>query len=110
MGSAEEDGAAAKKKSLHARERDTEANRQRREAFLAMLATIPAERLILLDESGVTTQMTRMWGRAPIGERIAETTPQRHWKVLTTLGAMSCGGMEAVMTVESVTDRDVFLA
>jgi transposase len=31
--------------------------------------------------------MTRLWGRAPKGERIAEATPQGHWKVLTTLGA-----------------------
>jgi len=58
----------------------------------------------------VTTQMTRLWGRAPRGERIAEATPQGHWKVLTTLGAMSLRGIEAVMTVESATDGDVFLA
>mgnify|MGYP001560048205 CR=1 FL=1 len=54
--------------------------------------------------------MTRLWGRAPMGERIAESTPQGHWRVLTTLGAMSCRGMEAVMTIESATDQDVFLA
>ena len=54
--------------------------------------------------------MTRLWGRAPRGERIAEATPQGHWKVLTTLGAMSLRGIEAVMTVESATDGDVFLA
>jgi transposase len=65
---------------------------------------------LFLDESGVTTQMTRLWGRAPRGERIAEATPQGHWKVLTTLGAMSLRGIEAVMTVESATDGDVFLA
>jgi transposase len=66
--------------------------------------------LIFLDESGVTTQMTRLWGRAPKGERIAEATPQGHWKVLTTLGAMSRRGIEAAMTIESATDGDVFTA
>ncbi len=54
--------------------------------------------------------MTRLWGRAPRGERVAEATPQGRWKVLTTIGAMSLRGMEAVMTVESATDGDVFLA
>lgn len=52
--------------------------------------------------------MTRQWDRAPRGERIAETRPEGHWKVLTTLGAMSLDGMVATMTVESATDRDVF--
>lgn len=99
---------AIEKKSLHARERDSEANLQRREAFLAKLRSIAPERLIFLDESGVTTQMTRTWARAPKGERIAESTPQGHWKVLTTLGAMSLRGMLAAMTIEAATDADIF--
>jgi transposase len=63
-----------------------------------------------LDESGVTTTMTRQWGRAPKGERISEATPQGRWKVLTTLGAMSLRGILATMTIESATDGDVFKA
>ena len=65
---------------------------------------------MFLDESGVTTQMTRRWGRAARGERIPEATPQGHWKVMTTLGAMSLRGLEAVMTIESPTDGEIFLA
>lgn len=65
---------------------------------------------MFLDESGVTTQMTRLWGRAARGERIAEATPQGHWKVMTTLAAMSLRGLEAVMTIEAATDGEVFLA
>ena len=65
---------------------------------------------MFLDESGVTTQMTRLRGRAPRGERIAEATPQGQWKVLTTLGTMSLRGIEVVMTIESPTDSEVFLA
>ena len=54
--------------------------------------------------------MTRSWGRACKGQRIAEATPQGRWEVLTTLGARSLRGIEAVMTVESATDREVFTA
>lgn len=54
--------------------------------------------------------MTRLWGRAARGERIHEATPDGRWQVLTTLGTMSLGGMEAVMTVASATDGDVFSA
>ncbi len=54
--------------------------------------------------------MTRLWGRAARGERVHEATPDGRWQVLTTLGAMSLRGMEAVMTVASATDGDVFHA
>ena len=67
MAGAGKDGIASEKKSLHARERDTEENRQRGQEFLEKLRTIPPEKLIFLDESGVTTQMTRAWGRAKKG-------------------------------------------
>ncbi|MGC1299102.1 MAG: hypothetical protein WA869_29095, partial [Alloacidobacterium sp.] len=43
---------ATEKKSLHALERDTEANRKRREEFIERIRAIPPERLIYLDESG----------------------------------------------------------
>lgn len=52
--------------------------------------------------------MTRLWGRAPKGQRICEATPQGHWQVLTTLGAMSQRGIEAAMTIPCPTDGDVF--
>jgi transposase len=103
-------GTAAEKKSLHASERDTEENRRRREVFLDRLRSIPPEQLIFLDESGVSTQMTRRYARAPRGVRIHETTPQGNWKILTILGAMSLRGMIATMTIEAATDAEIFLA
>ena len=54
--------------------------------------------------------MTRAWGRAPRGQRIAEATPQGHWQVLTTLGALSPRGIVAAMTIPEATDGDIFLA
>jgi len=54
--------------------------------------------------------MTRLYARNFDGLRIHESTPEGHWKVLTTLGAMSLGGMVASMTVEAATDGDIFEA
>ncbi len=54
--------------------------------------------------------MTRTWGRAAKGARIAEATSQSHWKVLTTLGALSLRGIVAAMTIEAATDGEVFHA
>jgi transposase len=105
-----EAGAGAQKKSLHATERDTETNRQKREEFLRQIAQIAPQNLIYLDESGVSTQMTRTYARARRGQRIHDAVPGGHWKMLTILGAMDHNGMLATMTVEAATDREVFLA
>jgi hypothetical protein len=98
------------KKSLHATERDTEANRKQRQEFIARIATISPQHLIFLDESGVTTSMTRLYARSAGGGRICETTPGGRWKIMTILGAMSLRGIIASMTIEEATDGDIFLA
>jgi len=65
---------------------------------------------VFLDESGVTTQMTRLWGRGLRGERVREGAPAGHWETVTLLGAMTVTGLVATMTIPSPTDGDVFLA
>jgi transposase len=68
------------------------------------------QRLVFLDESGVSTHMTRLWGRALRGERVREGAPGGSWQIVTLLGAMTTTGLVATMTVPSSTDGDVFLA
>jgi transposase len=77
---------------------------------VARIRSISPERLIFLDESGVTTSMTRFYARGIAGRRIHEATPGGHWKIMTILGAMSLSGMVATMTIEEPTDTDIFLA
>ncbi len=110
MAGAEEAGAAAEKKSLHATERDSQENLRLREAFVETVRAVAPEDLIYLDESGVSTQMTRSYARAPRGQRVHAAVPGGHWKMLTILGAMDHTGIVAAMTVEAATDREVFLA
>lgn len=94
----------------HAQEQDTPAAHQRRQAWWEQIQTIDPERLVFVDESGVTTEMTRRYGRAPRGERVREAPPAGHWRTLTLLGVMTTEGLLATMTIESPTDGDVFLA
>ena len=110
MAGAPEHGAAAEKKSLHAQEQDTVPIQARRQAWWEALSEIDPHRLVFLDESGATTEMTRRYGRALRGERVQEATPAGHWSTLTLLGALTSQGLMASMTVESPTDGDVFLA
>lgn len=58
--------------------------------------------MIFLDESGVTTEMTRRYGRGARGERVREGTPAGHWRTLTILGAIRASGWVAAMTLEQV--------
>jgi len=85
-------------------------NLKRREEYVERIRAVPPEKLIFLDESGVTTSMTRPYGRCLGGRRIREATPGGHWKILTILAAMSTRGMIATMTIEEATDADIFLA
>jgi transposase len=103
-------GLPSKKKTIHATERDTEANQARRAEFVKVLGTIDLDRLIFLDECGVTTSLTRLYGRRRDGRRLHDATPLGNWKILTILGSISTRGMIATMTIEEATDKDIFLA
>lgn len=81
-----------------------------REAYLAEVAAVAAERLVVVDESGCTTSMTRTRGRAPRGRRVHDAVPGGHWKVTTLIGAVRVGGVAAAVSVEAATDGPLFLA
>jgi len=54
--------------------------------------------------------MTRLYGRAPRGERALGSAPQNYGENITMLGALSAVGLEAMMTVNGATDSEVFTA
>lgn len=63
-----------------------------------------------IDESGINLAMTRLFGRAPRGERVVDTVPQNYGPNVTMIGALSLQGLDAVMTVDGATDGAVFRA
>jgi transposase len=66
-------------------------------------------RLKFVDESGVNIAMTRLYGRAPRGERAVGSAPQNYGENVTMLGALSASGLSALMTVSGATDGEVFV-
>lgn len=54
--------------------------------------------------------MTRRYGRARRGQRVHDAVPKNWGANVTVLGALSCAGLEAVMTIEGATDAHVFRA
>ena len=64
--------------------------------------------LVFLDECGATTQMTRSSGRCEIGLRLVTPVPQGHWKVVTTIAALTTTGILTAATIDAATDGEVF--
>jgi len=54
--------------------------------------------------------MTRRYGRGQRGARVHDDAPKNFGRNVTILGALSCEGLDAVMTVEGATDAAVFRA
>ena len=100
-------GTAAPKKSLHASERDTERGQTARAGYWQRIAALDPQRLKCVDESGVNLALTRLYGRAPRGERVIGAVPQNYGRNVTMLGALGVHGIQAVMTVEGATDTEV---
>ena len=95
---------------MPASERDIPRVQAERMLYRDLSATLDLRRVKFIDESGINLAMTRLYGRAPRGERALGSAPQNYGQNVTILGALSCTGLEAVMTLEGATDADVFRA
>ena len=65
---------------------------------------------MFIDETGITTKMARLRGRAPRGERLRAGIPHGHWKTTTFVGALRLSGMTAPMVLDGAMTRAAFLA
>jgi transposase len=54
--------------------------------------------------------LTRLYGRAPKGERAVGSVPINYGSNLTMIAALGASGLEGLMTVEGATDGEVFRA
>ncbi len=97
------------KKTLHASEQEREdvakARAERKENQPALDVT----KLVFLDETGASTNMTRMCGRAPKGERCVASVPLGHWKTTNFTVALRVNEVTAPMVLDGPMDGDAFL-
>jgi len=71
---------------------------------------LTARRLIFIDETWAKTNMTRLRGRAPVGERLVARTPHGHWKTTTLIAALDTQGICCSTVVDGAVNADVFEA
>ena len=67
-------------------------------------------RLIFLDETGLNTKMTRLYGRAPQGKRLVDKVPHGHWKTTTFICGLRYDGVTAPFVLDGPMDGPHFLA
>jgi transposase len=83
---------------------------RQRAAFQDTVKPLAPDDLIFLDEAGCHQAMTRLYARAPRGQRAQATKPVNRGRPITMLGALGLQGLTAAMTVEGFTDGAVLLA
>ncbi len=100
----------AYKKGLIASERDRPALRRaradwaRRQRFMRQVP----HRLVFVDETSVRTDLTRLRGRAPRGQRLTGSAPFGRWHSQTFIAGLTCDGLIAPWVISGATDRQAF--
>jgi transposase len=65
-------------------------------------------RLIFLDETGTTTKMTRLRGRARRGARLKADAPFGHWATQTFIAGLRYDGLTAPWVADQPMNRQIF--
>jgi len=99
---------AAKKKSLHASQRDTPRVKRIRRTFKKRVAEQDVSRFKFLDESSVNMSLTRLYGRAAPGKRVVDSIFQPAGLQTTTLAMIGLEGITAPLVLSGSVDGTVF--
>jgi transposase len=68
------------------------------------------ERFVFLDETGASTNMTRLSGWAPRGERLVDAAPYGHWKTTTFVAGLRASGIIAPFVLDGPMNGEIFRA
>lgn len=94
----------------HAKEQDREDVAAQRNQWQAEMKDLDVRRLIFIDETWATTNMTRRYGRGLRGRRLVAKVPHGHWKTTTFVGALRHDGLTAPTVIDGAINGPTFLA
>ena len=81
-----------------------------REAWFEGQPDLDPSRLVFLDETWTATNMARIRGRSPRGERLRSPVPHGHWKTTTLVAGLRLSGIAAPFVLDGPINRAVFQA
>jgi transposase len=96
------------KKTAHAAEQERPDVLRRREAWFEGQLDLDPERLVFIDETWTSTNMARLRGRAPKGQRLRMSVPHGHWKTTTFIAGLRRDGIVAPFVLDGPINRSAF--
>jgi len=97
------------KKSLHASEQERADVRTARASWKREQPRLDPNKLIFIDETGTSTNMTRLRGRCRRGQRLVAKVPHGHWKMTTFVAGLRQDGITAPFVVDAPMNGEIFL-
>lgn len=98
------------KKTLIASEQESQRVKDLRFAYRLWSLTIDPRNLVFIDETGIHLGMTRLYGRATIGERLYDSdAPGNRGQNISLIGGMSIDGLIATLSIVGSVNTEVFL-
>lgn len=101
---------ALKKKTLYATEQDRPDVARRRARWKRYQDRLDPTRLVFIDETWAKTNMTRLRGWAPLGEKLKAKVPHGHWSTLTFLAALRHDRIDAPCVLDGPINGESFRA
>jgi len=83
---------------------------QHRQSWRAEQGQLDSCRLIFIDETWAATNMARLYGRAPKGQRLRASIPHGHYKSTTFVAGLRLRGMMAPMVLDGPINGSAFQA
>jgi transposase len=65
-------------------------------------------KLVFVDETGASTQMARLYGRAKRGRRVVSSIPWGHWKTVTFVAGLRLDGLTAPFVIDCAMNGAIF--
>ena len=98
------------KKSLRAEERKRADVARAPRRWIREQGWLDTSRLVFIDETAITTNMVRLDGWSPRGERLVADAPMGHWETVTFIAGLRQTGIVAPMVIKGAMNGQAFLA
>jgi transposase len=72
-------------------------------------AALDPQKLVFIDETGTTTNMARLYGRAKRGQRVIGRVPWGHWKTVTFVAALRQDRLTAPFVIDCPMNGAIFI-